>query len=184
LPADRVAWWRERMTHFPEKRAVLLPLLHDVQDHAGCLTRDGMRWVAELTGITPVEVWGVATFYWMYDFEPRARWRIAVCHNISCDLRGKDAIVQAIRDELGIEAGGKTSADGCWSLCTVECMGACTAAPMMDVNGRYYEELTPEKTRQILQRIREGNEPLPDTPVRLSEQPAVARSYAQAEAGR
>ena len=81
------------MTHFPEKRAVLLPLLHDVQDHAGCLTRDGMRWVAEFTGITPVEVWGVASFYWMYDFEPRAKWRIAVCHNISCDLRGKDAFV-------------------------------------------------------------------------------------------
>lgn len=177
LPADRVAWWEERRTHFPEKRAILLPLLHDLQDHTGCLTKETMRWAADFVGITAVEVYGVATFYWMYDYESRAKHRIAVCHNISCDLRGKDEILAAIRDELEIPHDSKISADGEWSLRTVECMGACTTAPMMDINGRYFEELTPERTREILAEIRSGKAELPPCPATLAPQPKVACAY-------
>ncbi len=152
------------MAHFPEKRAVLLPLLHDVQDHRGCIDRESMRWVAEFVGISPVEVYGVLTFYWMYEMEPRARYRIAVCRNISCDLRGARAIVEALEDELGLECGGR---NGDWSLRTVECMGACTAAPMFDVNGRYFENLTPDEARRIVRAIRDGEERVPEGPAAL-----------------
>ena len=174
LPEERLRYWEERRTYFPNPRAVLLPLLHDLQEHCGHVSRDAMRWAADFVGVTPVEVFGVASFYWMYDFEPRARKRIAVCHNISCDLRGKDAIVQAICEELGIPdderpGHGKAwkSADGEWSVQTVECMGSCTTAPMMDVNGRYFEELTPETVRSILQLIKDGKEALPQEPADL-----------------
>lgn len=161
LTEERIAWWRERITHFPEPRAVLLPLLHDLQDHNGCLDRETLLWAAAFVGISPVEAYGVATFYWMYDFEPRAKHCIAVCHNISCDLRGKDRILEAISQELGIQADKQSSADGEWSMQTVECMGACTSAPMMAINGEYFENLTPEKAREILAGIRSGEITLP-----------------------
>ncbi len=164
LPEDRVAYWTERKTYYPNPRAILLPLLHDLQEHQGHISKHAMVWAADFVGITPVEVYGVATFYWMYDLEPRAKKRIAVCHNIACDLRGKDAILEAIREELGLEDGQKQSADGEWSLVTVECMGSCTTAPMMDINGKYFEELTPDKVKSILQLIREGKEALPEWP--------------------
>lgn len=177
LPKERVAWWQQRLRHFPRRRAVLLPLLHDLQDHAGCLTKRAMQWAAEFVGVTPVEVYGVATFYWMYDYEPRARHRIAVCHNISCDLRGMDRIVETIQRELGVESDGRPSADGEWSLRTVECMGACTAAPMMDINGCYYENLTPERTREILRDLKSGRQAAPTAPAPLPPLPEVAWTY-------
>jgi len=182
LPPERVEWWRKRVTHFPEARAVLLPLLHDLQDHVGCLTREALRWAADFVGITPTEVCGVATFYWMYEYEPRARRQIAVCHNISCDLRGKDQVLEAIRDELGLAPGQRKTDDGEWSLRTVECMGSCTTAPMMAINGEYFENLDPAKTRAILEEIRSGKHELPASPETFAPHPEVVTTYEHEEA--
>ena len=93
------------------------------------------------------------------------------------DLLGKDEILAAIKEELGIDLENRTSPDGMWSLKTVECMGACTSAPMMDINGRYYEYLTPDKTRDILRRVKEGTEELPAAPAEFADHPEVAYSY-------
>ncbi len=178
LPPDRTAWWERRKACFPEARAILLPLLHDIQDHRGLVDGEAMQWAADFVGISPVEVYGVLTFYWMYDLEPRAKRRIAVCRNISCDLMGARRIVEALEDELGLEC--DRGGDGDWSLRTVECMGACTAAPMMDVNGRYFEELTPEKAREIVRAIREGREEVPEGPAEFAPVPAnLARSWTE-----
>ncbi|MEZ5988505.1 MAG: NAD(P)H-dependent oxidoreductase subunit E [Planctomycetota bacterium] len=173
LPDERVRWWEERCTHFPERRAVLLPLLHDIQDHAGCLDRDGMTWAARFVGISPVEVYGVATFYWMYDLEPRPRFKLSVCHNISCDLRGKDAILDVIEEELGIRPGHHPHTEGEFCVRTVECMGACSTAPMMEVNGRYFEALTPDKARAVLRDLKDGREPASTTPWDTELRPAL-----------
>lgn len=164
LPKERVDWWEERCTHYPERRAVLLPLLHDLQEHVGKLDKNAMIWAADFVGITPVEVQGVATFYWMYDLEERAKFRVAVCHNISCALRGKDKILDVIEEETGIKGGHHIQHEGDWSVRTVECMGACSTAPMMEINGRYYEALTPEKARKVLQDLAAGKEPESTTP--------------------
>ena len=171
LPEDRVRYWEARCTHYPQRRAILLPLLHDLQDHVGYISKDAMVWAADFVGISPVEVYGVVTFYWMYALEERAKFRIAVCHNISCDLRGKDAVLLAIREELEIDPKTGRSEDGDWSLETVECMGSCTTAPMMDVNGRYFEELCTDSVRKILVDIRSGKEELLSWPFPLNKLP-------------
>jgi NADH-quinone oxidoreductase subunit E len=149
---ERIAAWDRLVARYPQKRAALLPILHDVQEDLGCLTPAAMEWVGEYLGLAPAEVLGVATFYWMYDLQPRATHRIAVCRNIACDLRGKDRVLHCLEERLGIKPGQKT-VDGQFSLREVECMGACTAAPMMDINGVYHENLDPSKVQAVLDRL-------------------------------
>ncbi len=178
LPKERVQWWEGRKTCFPHPRAVLLPLLHDIQDHRGMLGREEMAWAAEFVGISPVEVLGVLTFYWMYDRNPRAKFRVAVCRNISCDLRGAKEIVHALEKKLGIQSDKPVKEGASFALREVECMGSCTTAPMMDVNGSYFEELTPEKALEIIDQIEKGVIALPPEIETLPEIPKnLAHSY-------
>ena len=178
LPKERVQWWESRKTCFPHPRAILLPLLHDIQDHRGRLGREEMAWAADFVGISPVEVFGVLTFYWMYDQGPRAKFRIAVCRNISCDLRGAQKIVHALEEKLGIQADKPVKEGATFSLREVECMGSCTTAPMIDVNGKYFEELTPEKALEIMDQIEKGIISLPPEIETLPEVPKnLAHSY-------
>ncbi len=180
LPKERLQWWEDRKTCFPHPRAVLLPLLHDIQDHRGMLGREEMAWAAEFVGISPVEVFGVLTFYWMYDRNPRAKFRIAVCRNISCDLRGASEIVKALEKRLGIEADKPVKEGATFALREVECMGSCTTAPMIDVNGSYFEELTAAKALEIIDQIEKGVIALPPEIETLPEVPKnLAHSYGE-----
>jgi NADH-quinone oxidoreductase subunit E len=150
FPASRIEEWQRLTARYPQKRAALLPLLHEVQEEVGHLSDEAIEWVAGFMDLSPADVLGVITFYWMYDTKPRARYRLSVCKNICCDLRGSDSVFEAIEQRLGIRA-GQTTPDGRFSVKAVECMGACTAAPMMDVNGVYHENLTPEAVLEILE---------------------------------
>ncbi len=141
---------------YPEKRAVLLPALHLVQaECGGWIPRDLVPELAELLEIPPIEVWEVISFYSLFHADPVGRFHLQVCTNLSCCLRGARALVRAIEEELDLRPGERT-ADGLFSLGEVQCLGSCGTAPVLQVNNeRYEEELSPERVRDLLARLRQ-----------------------------
>jgi NADH-quinone oxidoreductase E subunit len=137
---------------YPVKRAAIMPVLWLAQKEFGWLSSDVQQYVADLMGFPLAWVSGLASFYTMYYKKPVGRHHLQVCTNVSCMLRGSDAIVRAIEDRLGI-ALGQTTADGKFTLDEVECLASCGTAPMMQVNEDYLENLTPESTLEILDRL-------------------------------
>ncbi len=146
------------MARYPEgkQKSALLPVLHLAQDSfGGWLSSDTMDYVAELLSITPIEVYEVATFYSMYNLKPVGKYLFEVCQTGPCMLRGSDDIVAYIGETLGIKP-DETSADGLFTLKTVECLGACGYAPMMQLGKHYREHLTKEKVDAIIDECRKN----------------------------
>lgn len=140
---------------FPQgkQRSATLMALHLVQDeYDGYLTDEHIQAVADYLNIPAIQVEEVATFYVMYDRKKVGRNKLYVCTNIACQLRGCSKIVEHLENKLGIKMGESTP-DGKFYLKEFECLGACTGAPMMQVNKDYHENLTPEKIDQILQQV-------------------------------
>jgi NADH-quinone oxidoreductase subunit E len=137
---------------YPEgkQKSALIPLLHLAQEEfGGWLSAESMDYVASLLGLTPIEVYEVATFYSMFNLKPVGKHLFEVCQTGPCMLRGSDDIIAYIGQNLGIKP-GQTTEDGLFTLKTVECLGACGYAPMMQ-NGKFYKEhLTREKVDQII----------------------------------
>ena len=140
------------LAKYPVKRAAIMPVLWLAQKQFGWLSKDVQQYVADLLGFPLAWVSGLASFYTMYYKKPVGRHHLQVCTNLSCMLRGSDAIVRAIEDRLGI-ALGQTTADGKFTLDEVECLASCGTAPMMQVNDDFLENLTPESTLEILERL-------------------------------
>ena len=139
---------------YPQPRSAVLPSLWAVQHEIGHLTPEGMAEVASLLGLTASEVEAVATFYSMYFRKPHGRHEVLVCINVSCALRGADAIVSHLEQRLGCRSGG-TTADGAFTWAsTVECLGACGGAPAMQLDHRFVENLTPARVDEVLARAR------------------------------
>jgi NADH-quinone oxidoreductase subunit E len=134
---------------YPSSRSALGPALELAQREVGYLSPEAMREVAGLLGVPPVEAASVASFYTMFNRRPVGRHVVQVCTNISCSLMGAEHIVDALRRKLGIEV-GETTPDGRFTLMTVECLGSCGTAPMMQVDDDYYENLTDESLERIL----------------------------------
>ena len=150
---EKLAKVKEIISHYPEgkQKSALLPVLHIAQDtFGGWLSSDTMDYVAELLQIAPIEVYEVATFYSMYNLKPVGRYMFEVCQTGPCMLRGSDDIIAYIGDTLGIKP-GETTADGLFTLKTVECLGACGYAPMMQLGKNYREHLTKEKVDAIIE---------------------------------
>lgn len=138
----------------PERRqSAVLPALTLAQaSNQGYLSRELIDAVADYLNMSRVVAYEVATFYSMYELAPVGRHKIAVCTNISCMLKGCDKIVQHLKQRLQIDW-GQTTADGQFTLKEVECLGACVNAPVMHIGERYYENLTPQKTDEILDEL-------------------------------
>lgn len=133
-----------------QKRSAVFAALHAVQHEHGYLAPEMIDAVADYLGLESIKVQEVASFYSMYEMKPVGRNSISVCTNISCMLRGADDIVAHVETKLGIKT-GETTADGKVFLkCEEECLAACAGGPMMMVNHKYYENLTPEKVDEIL----------------------------------
>ena len=144
------------VARYPEgkQKSALLPVLHLAQDSfGGWLSSETMDYVAELLQITPIEVYEVATFYSMYNTKPVGKYMFEVCQTGPCMLRGSDDIIEYIEKTLGIKP-GETTADGLFTLKTVECLGACGYAPMMQPGKHYREHLTKEKVDAIIDECR------------------------------
>jgi NADH-quinone oxidoreductase subunit E len=135
---------------YPEKRAALIPALHRCQEElGGWISPDTMEDVAAYFDLEPVEVYGVASFYPMFHLRPVGKHVVSVCHNISCDLRGARDILARVCKLTGAPVHG-TSADGRFTVHTVECQGACANAPMLDLDGVYHEDLDVGEVERIL----------------------------------
>jgi len=141
----------KRTAKYYNKRSAVMDALMLVQkDCDGNFTRGDMEEIAEILEIRPNEVNAVASFYTMYnDKKPVGRYHIQVCRNISCALLEAEVIIAHLEDVLGIKAGGTTS-DNKITLSTVECLGSCGTAPMMQINDDFHESLTVEKVDAIL----------------------------------
>lgn len=137
-----------------QKQSAVLAALREVQhENGGYLTTELMDAVADYLGMPPIAVYEVASFYSMFELRPVGRHNISVCTNISCMLRGGDAILAHLEKKLGIKL-GESTVDGRFYLKREEeCLAACCGAPMMQVDHVYYEHLTPEKVDQVLDRL-------------------------------
>lgn len=147
----------EIIARYPEgkHKSALIPVLHLAQDEfGGWLDVPVMDYVASLLNIEPVEVYEVATFYSMYNMKPVGRYLFEVCQTGPCMLRGSDDIINYIKQKLNIRA-GETTTDGLFTLKTVECLGACGYAPMMQLGKHFREHLTTEKIDDIIEECRQ-----------------------------
>ncbi len=147
------ARFEELAKRYPERRSVLIPLLHEVQAEVGHLSPDAIEWVASFLGLAPADVLSVASFYDMLSLEPIGRHVIYVCQNLSCALLGAERIIRHLEARLGIHA-GETTPDGLISLRRMECLAACGGAPAIQVDGIYYERMTPERLDDLLATLR------------------------------
>ncbi len=143
------------IARYPEGRqkSALIPVLHVAQEQFGWLSEETMNYVASLLSLEPIEVYEVATFYSMFNLKPVGKYMFEVCQTGPCMIRGCDDIISYIGEKLNIRP-GETTADGLFTLKTVECLGACGYAPMMQVGKFYKEHLTREKIDAIIEEYR------------------------------
>ena len=150
---EQLAEARRLQSLYPDRRGALLPVLHLAQDIFGYVSLEVETYVAGLFDLSPAHVHEVVTFYTLYFQQPKGRHVVAVCHNLSCHLAGAPGIIEHIKRRLDIEV-GETTEDGRVTLQAVECLCACEAAPMMQVDDRYELNLTPETVDRILGGLR------------------------------
>lgn len=140
---------------YPQRRAALLPVLWKAQRKFGWLSLDVIRLVATTMSLPPSDVLAVASFYTMFKREPTGRYLIQVCHTLSCQLGGSEAVVAHLKKALHITE-GETTPDGMFTLMRVECLASCGSAPMMQINDDFYERLTPAKIDALLDGLKRG----------------------------
>ncbi|HUJ80095.1 MAG TPA: NADH-quinone oxidoreductase subunit NuoE [Nitrospiria bacterium] len=149
---------QETAKRYPVKRSAVLHGLRLVQREAGFVTEAGMRDVAALLEMTPHEVYDVATFYTLFYLRPKGEYLIQVCRTLPCALGGAETLLDHLERRLGIRA-GETTPDGKFTLVTVECLAACGKAPVMQVNDRYHEAVTPEQVDRLIESLNMGARP-------------------------
>ena len=138
------------LTHYPTKRSVLVPTLLYAQDEVGFLSEEVISELATRLELTELDVRNVISYYSMLTTKPRGKYNVQVCTNIACLLRGGEELLQHCEKKLGIRHKG-TTADGLFSLEEVECIGACSWAPAVQVNYDFHENLTNEKMDEVLE---------------------------------
>ena len=143
---------------YPKRDAALIPLLEELQKERGYVPEEGMDELAKFLALPYSRVKAVVTFYTMFNREPAGKYHLQVCRNISCHMAGAPGLLARLREKLAI-AEGETTKDGLFTLSTVECLGACGAAPVMQVNEDYFENLSPEKLDSLLEDLKHGKYP-------------------------
>lgn len=153
--------FKQILPHYPTKQAALLPVLWLAQEQWGYVSEEAMEYVAERLELPPSFVYGVTTFYTMYNREPCARFHVQLCTNLSCCLRGAERIRKYLEKKLMIRL-GETTPDKTFKLSEAQCLASCGTAPMMQVDERidegfrsdYYENLTEEQLDTLLEEWR------------------------------
>ena len=151
---------REIIARYPQPRSALLPMLHLVQSEQGYVSAEGIALCAEELDLTKAEVGAVATFYTMYRRRPAGEFHIGVCTNTLCAVLGGDAIMDSVKEQLGI-GHNETTQDGRISLEHIECNAACDYAPVVMVNWEFYDDQTPASMRELVDGCRAGSPPAP-----------------------
>jgi NADH-quinone oxidoreductase subunit E len=143
------------------ERSAVMPLLYLVQSVQGSLTREGLREVGELLQITTAEVEAVATFYTMLRTRRTGTHVVSVCTNLSCALRGANEVFQAAHEAAGVPVGEDTSQDGFLTVHEEECLGACDAAPVVQIDFANHDRVDPDRARELIAALRAGELPQP-----------------------
>ncbi|MGH9134763.1 MAG: NADH-quinone oxidoreductase subunit NuoE [Ilumatobacteraceae bacterium] len=146
---------KEIIGRYPRPKSALISILHIAQEQEGWISTEAMRHIAEMLDITPAEVYGTATFYEMFKFEPVGTYCINICTNISCQLLGAWELLEHAEHTLDVKPGG-TTGDGMFTLEDVECIAACTEAPALQVNYRYRSTVTHAQFDQLIDDLRAG----------------------------
>ena len=140
---------------FPQRRSAILPAMHVVLEEVGYHNRDIIKQVANLLDLSEMEVTETLSFYTYFPKQGVGKYHIQVCTNVSCMINGAEQLVGYLEEKLGIKT-GETTSDGLFTLTTVECLGSCGTAPVMQINQKYYENLTKTKVDQILDNLKQG----------------------------
>jgi NADH-quinone oxidoreductase subunit E len=153
LTKESIQQMKEKVALYPRRKSAILPALTIAYHQVGNLSDDIYREISKAINVPYVEVAEAATFYTMFPKQPVGKYLIQVCHNISCALMGGDGLIAYLEQKLAIKK-GETTKDGVFTLITVECLGSCATAPMMQINHDFYENLTPAKVDRILEELR------------------------------
>jgi len=138
------------------KRDALIPILQELQREEGCLSEASLKEISSMLDIPLSKIFGVASFYNQFRFQPIGKFHIVVCRGTACHVKGSAKVLDALKQELKVEA-GQTSRDGLFTLDTVACIGACGLAPVISINGEFYAQMTSEKAVDLITTIRNNN---------------------------
>jgi len=141
-----------RLWRYEGEQGELIPLLQSAQDHFGYIPRHAIEYISSVTHIPEAQIYGVVTFYEQFRLAPMGKYVIRVCVGTACHVAEAKTIVDTLEDILAIEVGGTTQ-DGIFSLFTVSCLGCCSLAPVMMINGDTYGGVAPTKVRKIIKKI-------------------------------
>ena len=145
---------KEILDHHPDAgRDQLIPILQEVQDALGYLSREAVLAIGEHLNLPPSKIFGVATFYNQFRFHPQGKYHIQVCRGTACHVKGSGDVLDRLERELNVEA-GQTTKDGLFSIEVVACIGACGLAPVISVNGEFHAKLTPDMVTDVLDQYR------------------------------
>lgn len=153
LNKESVALMQKKASLYPQRKSAILPALTIAYRQMGHLNEQIYREISKAIKVPYIEVAEAATFYTMFPKQPTGKYLIQVCHNISCALLGADSLVAYLEQKLGIKK-GETTKDNLFTLISVECLGSCATAPMMQINMDFYENLTRAKVDHILDELR------------------------------
>lgn len=145
--------WTQAFRVHPRDESSVIPLLQLVQEQEGHVSPEAVRAIARYTGVSEAQVYGVATFYAQFRFQPRGRHVIRLCQGTACHVQGADAILEHLKEKLGVEEGG-TTADGLFTLEVVRCLGCCSLAPVMMIDENTYGRLTRRAVDKVLAEYR------------------------------
>jgi len=155
LTPENVAVALEIIDRYPRPKSAVIPLCHLAQEQDGHLTDAAMAHIAELVGVTSAEVLGTASFYEMFKMEPVGRYMVNICTNIACQLLGGEELLHHAEQRLGIKP-GQTTADGLFTIEDAECIAACTEAPCLQVNYRYFHKISHDEFDQLVDELAAG----------------------------
>lgn len=178
LSAELRAKAEEIKARYPDARSAMMPLLYLAQSAEGHVSREGLREVAEILGLRTAEVEAVASFYTMLRLTPAGKYILSICTNVSCALRGGKELFETAKQELGPGCEGVTP-DGLLTLHEEECLGACDAAPLVQVNFCNYDRMTKERLLELIEALRREDLPLPSR----GKAPADLKAASQTLAG-
>ena len=140
---------------YPVKKSALIPALHIAQHDCGWLTPEVVEELAEELDLTPTQVHSVGSFYSLFYFKPRGKYEVQICANLACMLYGAEKLSEHVCGKLGVKP-GETTVDGKFTVIHAECLAACGGAPCIWVEGEYFENVTPEKADEILDKYAKG----------------------------
>jgi len=151
--AETEARFQHLVSIYPQKRSALIPMLLLAQREQGYITSPAMEYIAKYLGLSASDVESTLSFYTLLRRKPAGKYHILICTNLACMLQGSDEIEACVKRKLGVDL-GQITADGLFSAIEFECLGSCTTAPVLQVNGEFHENLSVPKVEALLDELR------------------------------